>query len=418
MKNKYHPLLKQKYFLGILSDREREQVNSRTLYSWAHVNEKELIGYSPHDPLVAEREAFAFMHKHEHVRKLLKVYMALYNCFQEIVHTTKDIVRNIKKHKNILVKTYEQCRTLLNAAEFENLTGISTKTILRWRNEVHCQKSFLELCRSKHAAQLTFEEQKTVFEELRSPANETVFICDIWSRLARTGQLRCKLGTFYKYARIAVQKFNLRKKKSKKHINPVRAKSPLSILHMDCTVVRTGDGGKWSLHIIYDNFSKAILGIKALHNPNSAETAQNLEEVINRYSLHSKKILLYCDGGPENKGMVDALLTNYPNIKKMVNSFSNGIHNNMIESFNSRFKRKLGQRLDLSVHEKVPAQLEEFKQAYNNMSQALIGTLTPNEVLDGKRPWKDLWPGIENNIRKAKRERVIINRSLCCKLPQ
>jgi hypothetical protein len=70
--------------------------------------------------------------------------------------------------------------------------------------------------------------------------------------------------------------------------------------------------------------------------------------------------------------------------------------------------------LNLSIHAKVPDQLSKLKLSYNNSPMALIGTLTPNEVLAGKIPWKDLWPEIENEIKNAKEERIFINQLTCC----
>ncbi len=183
---------------------------------------------------------------------------------------------------------------------------------------------------------------------------------------------------------------------------------------MDCTQVYTADGGKWHLHIIYDNFSKAILAIKALLNPNSLDVAANLRAVISKYRLSNKRILLYCDGGPENRKHVDQLLTKFPKIKKLTTSFSNGIHNNMIESYDSKFKRRHIRLLDLSVHSKVPEQLERFMEVFNNTPQALTGTLTPNEVLAGLKPWKDAWPSIARFIQLAKLQRVETNKLSCC----
>jgi len=88
----------------------------------------------------------------------------------------------------------------------------------------------------------------------------------------------------------------------------------------------------------------------------------------------------------------------------------------MIESYNSKFKQKHIHLLDLSCCEKIPDQLPGFKLAVNNIPHALLGTLTPNEVLSGLRPWKDIWPQMKSNIEDAKAERIFINQLSCCDL--
>ena len=414
MKNRYHPLLKQKYFLGMLSANEISLVNQRTLYSWAHISQHELVGYNPNDPLINEKEVFAFVHNYEHARKMLGIYMALFSLFQSLLKHFRGFEKKLRENKEAVIITYRKCREFIKPAEFETICGISFKKISRWESEINCEKSFLNLCKAKNTAQLSFNEQAILTQALQDPQHDHLFVCDIWAKLLRAGELHCKLRTFYKYARIAIKKFGLRKRKAKRAVHSIIAKAPLAVLHVDCTVVHTDDRGKWHLNIIYDNFCKAILGIRAMLNPNSHEVALNLRSVIDEYGLHDKKILLYCDGGPENKKHVDDLLLNYPKIKKLVTSFSNGIHNNMIESYNSKFKRKHIRLLDLSRHEKVPEQLEHFKNVFNNTPQTLTGTLSPNEVLSGLRPWKSIWPKLKNEIENAKTHRIALNKLSCC----
>ncbi|HLP13529.1 MAG TPA: hypothetical protein VK177_16455 [Flavobacteriales bacterium] len=94
---------------------------------------------------------------------------------------------------------------------------------------------------------------------------------------------------------------------------------------------------------------------------------------------------------------------------------ANGIHNNNLESFNSKLKRKLFQLLDLSAHEKVPQQMEKFRNTYNNIPQALLKTLSPNEVLNGLIPGENVWPELENAIDEARNTRLLTNMISCCR---
>lgn len=414
MYNRYHPSLKMKSFLGILSEHESSLIKTRTFYYWKKMNEKELLGYDPDDPFITNKSEFAFLHEEKSARKLLRVYKTLFDCFHGILKSLPAFNKKLRLHKQSIIDTYHSCREFIRAKEFQLITGISSQKINRWENDMYCENSFLSICKSQNPRQLSFEDQLIIADSLKDPENDYLFICDIWAKLLRPGKLKCKLHTFYRYARIACDKLGLRKKKMRNVRNAVIAKSPLSVIHIDSTMIRCLDGGIWYLNIIYDNFSKAILGIKATMNPNSATVRDNLLEVIHLYGLFNKPFALYCDGGPENKGELDVFLSQHPCIRKFITSHANGIYNNMIESFNSRFKKKIIRLLDLTCHQKIPEQLPYLRAVYNNTFLALIGTLSPEEVLSGLIPWKDLWPELKNSIEEAKKERIFINRMNCC----
>jgi len=414
MNNHYHPIIKIKSHLGILTEDELKLIPKRTFYHWKNINEKELIGYNPNDPFIKNEKQLAFIHNHESAVKVLNAYMILFSCFKSVLSSAQKTNSLFRKNKSRIIQSFHQCKDFIKISEFESLTGISAKKIYRWENEIECENSIFNHCKKQNPSQLTFSEQNFIFEEVKDENNFHLHLCDIWTKLVRFEKVKCKLETFYRYSRIIIHKFDIKRKKLNRKIQSVSSSKPLTVLHVDSTIVRTDDGGKWYLNIIYDNYSKAILGIKAMLSPDSKGVAENVKEVIQNYNLHDKPFLLYCDGGPENKGDLDKLLKNYPKIKKMPTCWENGIHNNMIEAFNAKFKRKLIHLLNLSVHTKVPEQLSKLKLSYNNSPMALIGTLTPNEVLAGKIPWKDLWPKIENNIKNAKEERIFINQLTCC----
>lgn len=149
MKNRYHPLVKIKFFLGILSHQEVSFINTRTLYSWNHVRQNELVGYNPNDPLISEKELFVFLHDQKHVRSMLKVYKSLFACFKNILFSVRSLDKIMRKQKTVLIDAYSFCKEYISSQEFKLLTGISPKKILRWQNEILCQNSFfLRLCLS------------------------------------------------------------------------------------------------------------------------------------------------------------------------------------------------------------------------------------------------------------------------------
>lgn len=405
----YHPALKMRILMGIPTQEDLSLIHKRTFYHWKNTNEKDLVGYNPNDPFIKNKKDIVFWNNHESAKKVLHAYMILFSCFKSVVYSTKNTNALFRKKKNMIIQTFNDCKKFIKNSEFECLSGISAKKISRWKNEIECENSIFNHCKKQNPTQLTFAEQNFIFDEITNENNFHLHLCDIWAKLVRLKKVKCKLETFYRYSRLIINKFEIKRKFFKRKICVISALKPLTVLHVDSTIVRTNDGNKWYLNIIYDNYSKAILGIKAMLNPNSFDVTQNLKDVINNYQLHDKRFLLYCDGGPENKGDIDEFLIAFPKIKKMTTCWENGIHNNMIESFNAKFKRKLIHLIDLSIHQKVPEQLLRLKISYNNSPMALIGTLTPNEVLAGKIPFKDLWPEIEHEIKNAREERIFIN---------
>ncbi|HYG49422.1 MAG TPA: hypothetical protein VD905_00900, partial [Flavobacteriales bacterium] len=305
MNNRYAPLLKLKHELGILSEYERSLIKTRTSYSWNNIDPNELVGYNPNDPLVCDKAVFSFTHSHKHVRTLLKLYMSLFTCFRTLAQSVPNLNAKLRKQKTVFIDAYNYCKKYISAEKFKRLTGVSPQKINRWQNEIYCGNSVLEKCVLENPHQLTFEEQNIIARELQNPVNDHLFKCDLWAKLLRNGILKCKLTTFYKYSRFISQKPGLIKEKIKLPVSHIIAKAPLTVLHMDCTIVRTLDGGKWYINVIFDNFSKAILGICAMETPNSYDVMINLKNVVHEYGLQDKKFSLYCDGGPENRGFMD-----------------------------------------------------------------------------------------------------------------
>ncbi|EMK09755.1 integrase core domain protein [Leptospira sp. serovar Kenya str. Sh9] len=139
------------------------------------------------------------------------------------------------------------------------------------------------------------------------------------------------LSTFYKYARALRPDFK-RFRKPKQRIG-IRASSPLTLLHMDTTILRVQDGSKAYIHFIMDNFSRTILGWKASLEWNAKNTVSNLKEVCEKFNLFHKPIRLLCDDGSENQGAVNGFL-DQPNlfIKKLIAQVDISYSNSMIEA--------------------------------------------------------------------------------------
>lgn len=98
--------------------------------------------------------------------------------------------------------------------------------------------------------------------------------------------------------------------------------------------IKTADNKTNYLSFVEDNFSKFILLGKVSQNPNATFIRDNIETVIQQYSLIDKRLQLIVEGGSENKGKLDIFLeTTAKMITKVVARLDIPFSNNVVEAF-------------------------------------------------------------------------------------
>ncbi len=184
------------------------------------------------------------------------------------------------------------------------------------------------------------------------------------------------------------------------------------ILHIDVTVFRTKDNVKAYLYVIQDNFSRAILGIKASLSANAAVALANLKEVIKKYTLEKEPLLLITDDGSENHGEVSRYIeTRSPLLKRQIAQLDIIQSNSMIEAANKKLKYQFLYHYAIDDFEHLQKLLPDIQQQFNEIPLFALSAYTPNEVMSGKIPDKKRFAA---EINKAAHERKLHNRQFNC----
>lgn len=145
------------------------------------------------------------------------------------------------------------------------------------------------------------------------------------------------LSTFYRYARkLGISRQSI---KRKKHPKGIRASKPKQLFHIDVTILKLHNNIKAYIYVLMDNHSRYILNISASLEYKALHTFNNLKKGLKKHGVKHlllKKELL-CDGGSENKGLVNDLLAEYT-IKKLIAQKDVSFSNSMVEAVNKRIK--------------------------------------------------------------------------------
>ncbi|MEI7596923.1 MAG: hypothetical protein WCK02_14330 [Bacteroidota bacterium] len=95
------------------------------------------------------------------------------------------------------------------------------------------------------------------------------------------------------------------------------------------------DNVKAYFHIIIDNFSRKILGLKIASTKSADLALENLKEVYHTYNMeqHDEIMLMINDNGGENKSKTKEYIESLSNMKqKFANKSKCEFSNNMIEA--------------------------------------------------------------------------------------
>ena len=217
-------------------------------------------------------------------------------------------------------------------------------------------------------------------------------------------------STFLKYAN---KLFGTQEKIKKGKQKPgKRTNKPFELLHMDATVVKFQDGTKAFVHLIIDNFSRAILGWKIARTCSSFLAVQNLKEVCEKHNLYYKQFQLLCDNGSENEGEVNIFLLRPDiEIEKQIAQVDVIYSNSMIEAVNKRLKYYYLFPMQLKNYQHLEKYLPVAIENENNRESGVLYGYTPTQVLTDAVPDKNRFA---QQIKQAKQKRKINNRKTKC----
>jgi putative transposase len=233
--------------------------------------------------------------------------------------------------------------------------------------------------------------------------------------IKREGAAYFNISTFYKYINLLnLKRFGLAHRRKHHHMG-IRARTPLQIIHVDVTVFRTADNKKNYIHLIQDNFSRAILQPAVQRNCTAQTTFENVKVVYEKY-LHPADIencQLISDDGSENYGPVKTFIENsqFPSIQHLIAQRDIEFSNSMIESANKQLKYRFLYHHHIADYDALVKYVEQSIKDYNNRPHHVLNGLTPLEVLQGKIPNPHAY---SNQIQQAKTNRLTENKKIKC----
>ena len=233
--------------------------------------------------------------------------------------------------------------------------------------------------------------------------------------IKREGAAYFNISTFYKYVTLLNLKRSRAVHRRKNHRTGIRASAPLQIIHADVTVFRTADNHKNYIHLIQDNFSRAILQPAVKRNCTAQTTFENLNAVYEKY-LHPagmEDCLLISDDGSENYGPVKTFIENsqFPFIKHLIAQRDIEFSNSMIEAANKQLKYRFLYHHSIPDFDALVKYVEQAVNDYNNRPQHVLHGLTPLEVLHGKLPSPHAYA---TKILQARTNRFTENKKIKC----
>ena len=369
-----------------------------------------IIGFNPDDSFTTNIDILKNISDVESLLKFNEFVLKIIDFYKTVTGSVRGQKRIWKENKESIVQLIKEISSHINTKEACALLDITVQKFYRWGRETICTSSPLALCRKLHPGQLTINEQNNIEIQVKSPENSHLKLVQIYYKMMRDGLACMSIKSFYEYAR----KFNQERihiRKVKNRIG-IRAKTPFEILHMDTTIMRTMNGTRVYIHFIRDNFSRAILGWKVSLQAGSFSPAQNLREICEKYNLFNKDIQLICDDGSENKGEVSLFLKREDvKLNKLIAQIDIIESNSMAEAANKIMKYQFLFPQKPFDEKDVIRILEKAVPAYNNCHPGVLFGLSPNEVLKGEIPDKNMF---KEKIQAAKAKRPEINRNQTC----
>ncbi|EKR19959.1 integrase core domain protein [Leptospira interrogans serovar Grippotyphosa str. UI 12769] len=409
-KNSYHTALVLKAQLGMLSKSERSRIPNSTFSDWKKRNLSLVVGFTEDDPVHFKDDVYRKISESKAFKKTLSALLLVFQFYFSLTENMRGKRRIWSEQKKNIVSIVSRISPLIGIKAACKLLKISSQRFYRWKNEVHCFTSTFNLCRKLHPKQLTSKEQTIIAKYLKKPELQHWPLRSVFYQMLNDSQAFMNLSTFYKYVRVLRPDFK-RFQKPKQKIG-IRASSPLTLLHMDTTILRVQDGSKAYIHFIMDNFSRTILGWKASLEWNAKNTVSNLKEVCEKFNLFHKPIRLLCDDGSENQGDVNGFL-DQPNlfIEKLIAQVNISYSNSMIEAVNKKMKYEFLFPKNPASFEEVSNILKDAVPEYNSRPSGVLFGFSPNQVLNGDIPDKHRF--IEQ-IKEAAAKRPKINKQGFC----
>ena len=160
--------------------------------------------------------------------QLCKSMYVLFECYKEIIFSSKQTKKLLRKHKGSIITAYDYACRFSPKKLVSKFIGIPHQRISSWKSVAQCAKSVLNKCMVKHPLQLSIRETLVLKNILVEDSFKLLPISYRWAQMVRTNSVSIAQNTFYKYARaILGEKFHY--KKTTAHVPSPKADAPFQI---------------------------------------------------------------------------------------------------------------------------------------------------------------------------------------------
>jgi len=336
----------------------------------------------------------------------------IYTAYVKILDSAKNRNKLFRQSRDTIVSTIDRVKGSIGLSRALRAFFISYQQYYAWKKKVQCKVSPFTLCRKLYPHQLTTKEVDTVKGYLKDPKYLNWNITPVYYQMLRQKAAFMSKTSFYKYANLLM--LTRAKPEKKKYGKGIRADAPKRILHMDVTIYRPLDHTRVYIYLLVDNFSRYILNWKASLEYSASITFENINEAYQKFNLAKMdpSVDLVCDGGSENRGMVDVFVSSSgSNIQKLVAQTDIVFSNSMVEAVNKRVKYDFlftARLLDIGQTKQYLAYAVE---GYNSKPHSALHGLTPAEAFNGALPDRGMF---KPAIQQAAQKRKLINLGQQC----
>lgn len=409
MKQSYHTDIAVKYKLGILEKSVAGQIPASTLFNWKNKDFSHYFGYNEYYYDDNIEMIKAYLSRKELLAAAKAVYF-VYSAFSSLFFSVKSAFKVLRESKKTVIDIIDRITSLVGKDRALKAFRISSQQYYAWKNRIMCPVFTFLQCRKIYHNQITDSEIRIVKTYLTDKQYLHWSLISVYLKMLRDKAANMSKTAFYKYARFLNLSRQRPAHRHKKHYTGIRALRLFEILQMDVTIFRPMDNTKIYIYLIIDNFSRHILGWKAALKCNALISLENLKNVCAKYSLYdnSTQVELITDDGQENKGEVNEFVMKQTvNLKKLVAMKDIQFSNSMIEAVNKQLKYDFLFTKDLENYNATVRFLEQAIPEYNHKPHYALHGLTPNEVLNGAIPNKNMFA---TAIRNAGKQRISDNK--------
>jgi hypothetical protein len=313
-----------------------------------------------------------------------------------------------KKNKEFIVQTILKYKHWISTNKLCNIIKLGPSKFYRFKLEtIGCERIGFKKCRIQSRNQLSFKEQKVIYDLANNPTLFHLSIKKLQYYAFRKGLLTCGYNTWRKYVAIFNPNRTKIKRKRKKERQGIRASIPNEIWHMDITEFKLIGHKKVYLQVIVDNFSRKVV-YWTLSRVKDQDNSIKTIELATKLMVPT---IMMTDGGGENIGLRLKGLYHGCKIKRLIAKHDTTFSNSMVESFFNILKKRYIKKQKYYTFSRLYNKVRRSVDSYNNLPLPLFSGGTPTEMYVGDVVVDDMKELFSKELNIAYRQRIKDNNS-------